>query len=328
MTGFSIFLMVVGAVAFLVAGVYCLFQSKKSPAEENCGRYGSHNNHASRLNLSKWICIGGVAVFFLSTFLFYLSGLELVGATEEGVVVSSPIWFGEEGVQKEALYTGRHFIWHTSKLEKYDAKPFTKTEQFDDLPSRDNVQMDFKIHTVFELKKGSAPKTHDTVGPTWYENRIKAPYCTEIRSRMTDLSGDEMRLDEKKLRETENAIKMSLERILANAGIEYKVSSVSVGGVTPPADVLAEAARTAAQVQRKKTENERDAAEQARKNAEASRAIADKEYVNKMGLSPAQFVTLEGYEAYKTVAEACAKSKEKCTMIVGAPGMPTTLPLK
>jgi len=149
---------------------------------------------------------------------------------------------------------------------------------------------------------------------------------------MMKLTADEMRLNIKnKLRNLENdgegSIKDDLNKLLKTAGVDYEVLTISIGGISPPQEVLNESERTAAQVQRIETETQKDLAEKARKNAESSRAAADKEYINQMNLNPAQFVTLEGYVAYKYAAEKCAAGTG-CTMIVGSPGVAPVLPIK
>lgn len=275
------------------------------------------------------IVVGTIAaVLVVISIIFYFANLEQIDATTEGVVVQKPYIFGNDGVDMEPLYTGRHFIWPSEELVKYNAAPETVPEEFKDLPSSDNVQMDFRIHTVFELIKGSAPNTHDTVGHNWYSARIEEPYRTIIRDKVTRLTADTMRLNiGNKLRDTEIEIQRNLEKLLADAGIKYRVVSVSIGGVTPPEEVLEEAAKTAAQVQRQKTEEQRNLAEITRKEAEESRALADNAYRNQMSLNPAQFVTMQGFEAYKYAAEKCSAS-QGCTMIVGEPGMSPVLSVK
>jgi regulator of protease activity HflC (stomatin/prohibitin superfamily) len=262
----------------------------------------------------------------LCAVLTYVGGQEEVLATEEAVVVDAPMFWGDEGVRETPYYTGRIFLWPTSTIFRYPNIPLTIIEEFTDLPSKDNVQMDFRIYSVFQLITGAAPGVHDDVGPMWYENRIMKPYRTFIRDKMMSLTADEQRLDSAKLRLTETEILTTVEALLEEAGVQYRVLSVSIGGVTPPDEVLAESARTAAQTQRVKTEMQREAAEIERKAAEGARADADQEYMNKLGISNDQYITMKGYEAYQYAAEKCAKSKNGCTMIVGQPMVDIAVP--
>jgi len=102
-------------------------------------------------------------VVVLGLFIFYFANLKTVDAVSEGVLIRTPYIFGKDGVDPTPLYTGRCFIWPSDSLVMYSAVPQTVEEKFDDLPSSNNVQMDFRIHTTFVLKKGAAPKTHDNV---------------------------------------------------------------------------------------------------------------------------------------------------------------------
>ncbi|MFN0316766.1 MAG: hypothetical protein ACKVQA_17225 [Burkholderiales bacterium] len=70
---------------------------------------------------------------------------------------------------------------------------------------------------------------------------------------------------------------------------------------------------TAAQQQRRNTEDQRILAEDARKAAEMARAAAGNAYRNAMQLDPAQFVQLEAIKRY---SDACSKSP--CTIIQGS----------
>lgn len=271
--------------------------------------------------------IAGCVLGFFLVFMAYYSGLENIPATEEGVVVNAPIVFGDGGVEPIAFKTGRHFVWPTAQLYRYSNMPYMIDEPFDDLPSRDNVQMDFRIHTSVQLVSGASPRVHEKVGPEWYTGRVQKEYRTLIRDEMSSMTGDEMRLDSKKLRAAELSIQTAIEKLLASASIEYSVLNVSIGGVTPPEEVLAESARTAAQTQRKKTETERADAELTRNTAELNRATADKAYMNSMGLTPELFVSLDANNAYRYASDKCASVKD-CSMIIGQIGANVALPVK
>ena len=60
----------------------------------------------------------------------------------------------------------------------------------------------------------------------------------------------------------------------------------------PPQEVLNEAERTAAQKQRLKTQQMVQKAEVARKGAETARALADRAYMSKLGISGDQYIRL------------------------------------
>ncbi len=101
--------------------------------------------------------------------------------------------------------------------------------------------------------------------------------------------------------------------------LPVQVNRVVIGGVTPPAVVLEETARTAAQEQRTKTEVARARAELSRADAERNKALADKAYASAFGLNPDQFLTYRSLEIQKEMVEV-VKTKDKVSVIIGAGG--------
>jgi regulator of protease activity HflC (stomatin/prohibitin superfamily) len=74
------------------------------------------------------------------------------------------------------------------------------------------------------------------------------------------------------------------------------IKQVTIGRAIPNKEQLAEMNRTAMEVQAKQTQDRRAEAQASREKAERQRAIADKAYMNEMGLSPAQFIQLKAWD--------------------------------
>lgn len=221
---------------------------------------------------------------------FYLGNLETIAPTEEGVYVKQPYFFGSPGVEEISLTPGKHFIWPADRLVKFTLTPTTVEEPFLDIPSSDNVQMDFHLYAKIRLKQGRSPVIYKKLGMKWYADSVQKPFRTIARNKVREYTADELRLSVTKLDECEEAIRKEFDRLLVKVGAEYVLEDITIGGVTPPDDVLAESARTAAQKQRKKTEVAREQAETSRKAAETAAADADQEYMNQMDMSVDQYI--------------------------------------
>lgn len=61
------------------------------------------------------------------------------------VEIRQPFFIGSEGVDNNPYPTGRHFIWPSSSVKRYNIKPMSISEDFNDITASDNVPIDFKI---------------------------------------------------------------------------------------------------------------------------------------------------------------------------------------
>jgi antitoxin component of RelBE/YafQ-DinJ toxin-antitoxin module len=74
------------------------------------------------------------------------------------------------------------------------------------------------------------------------------------------------------------------------------VNSVIIGKGTPNDEMKKEMDHTAAMIQERKSQEQREATQKARESAERQRAISDKTYMREMGLTPEQYIQLRLYE--------------------------------
>ena len=100
------------------------------------------------------------------------------------------------------------------------------------------------------------------------------------------------------------------------------VLQVTIGAVTPPAEVLEETRRTAAQNQSKLTQEARANAELARKQAEINKAIADQSYQKQMSMTMGDYLKLRGLEIEKEKIELI-RDKQNVSIIFGSSVQPT-----
>jgi regulator of protease activity HflC (stomatin/prohibitin superfamily) len=94
--------------------------------------------------------------------------------------------------------------------------------------------------------------------------------------------------------------------------LPIEIMQVSIGAITPPAEVLTETKNTAAQNQSKLTQASRADAELARKQAEINKAIADKAYQTQMNMTTDEYLKLRQLEIEKEKVELIKDNKNMC----------------
>lgn len=108
-----------------------------------------------------------------------------IDAGEEGVLVKKPWFLGHGGVEPEPIKTGLTWTAFSTSVERVDIKPFSITEQFDDLITIDNNPVDFSVNMTFKHIEGKTPELVEKFGLTriengnviegWYGNKVKEP---------------------------------------------------------------------------------------------------------------------------------------------------------
>lgn len=237
-------------------------------------------------------------------------------AGEEAVIVKKPWFFGHGGVSKNAVSTGMVWGAPTTSGIIFKITPVTITEPFDDMITDDNTPVDFNAYLKLKIKKGETPLLYEKFGYNWYEHSIKETFRTMIRDKassykMFDLAGNREVLAEIQ-KETSEKIKQYCDTL----DIPIEILQVMVGAVTPPAEVLEETKRTAAQNQSILTQTARAKAEASRKNAEINKAIADKAYQNQMAMTVEQYLELRALEIEKEKIEI-VRDKQNVSIIMG-----------
>jgi regulator of protease activity HflC (stomatin/prohibitin superfamily) len=121
------------------------------------------------------------------------------------------------------------------------------------------------------------------------------------------------------IEEIDDEVTVAMEEYLIDADLPLNLIQVTVGRANPPDAVKDQRVATATEQQRQLTEQQRKIAEDARLEAERSRAAADNAYRNSLGLSPAQFISLEAINMQR----AACTGGTTCTFVLNGSALPT-----
>ncbi len=231
-----------------------------------------------------------IFLFIVMTALTTGCSYSSVDAGEEGVVTTQPWFFGHGGVDANPIRTGATWTAWSTAVDRYNVKPVKYKETFVDLTASDNVAIDFDIYITIEIQKGKTPILHELSGNEWYDNKVKDTLRGLVRNEMRQKTSIELRTNQDVITESQDLVKSLMADYVAGVELPVKIIKVNIGKVVPPAEVLAEAAQTASQKQRKQTQEQRKLAEDARADAEKSAALADKAYTDKFKMTTDQFL--------------------------------------
>lgn len=99
-----------------------------------------------------------LSIGLLSLFLFTgCVGPSSIDAGEEAVLIYKPWIFGHGGVDETPVTTGLVWTAWSTEVQRVNVKPFILNETFDDLITKDNNPIDFKIHLTFQHIQGKTP---------------------------------------------------------------------------------------------------------------------------------------------------------------------------
>lgn len=228
-----------------------------------------------------------------------------IDAGEEGVLIYQPWIFGTGGVDPKPITTGLTWTVWSTDVVRYDTKALQYTENFTDLITDDNNAVDFNSYIELEIVDGASPELHEDFGEYWYKIKIKETYRTFVRNGGRKYSMAQLVGDESITKQLAANVKALTIDYIKELGMDHliQVNRVNIGKVKPPAEVLEETDRTAVQKQRIKTEAARAQAELSREDAERNKAIADKAYKEKFGMTNAQYLHLRELELEKEKIE-------------------------
>ena len=248
------------------------------------------------------------------------------------VVVKKPWFFGDGGIRKEVVATGREWFAPSTQKWYVDIKPIQFTMVIDDMFSKDNVPLDFNaamrvkvldpVRLTTEFGVQEIQWNEKYTAPAWYSNNVFKPWERSVRRAVKNYGMSEMvsdttpadggkstieRIDE----QIEGEMKAEFERIK----LPVELIDITIGRANPPDAIKDQRVETARQEQLQKTEVQRQLAEVQRELAERQRAVSDNAYRKEMGLNTEQFVALE---AIKMQKEVCLKGG--CTFVAGGSG--------
>jgi len=232
----------------------------------------------------------------------------------EVVIVDKPYFWGHEGVRKETLKPGSRSVeWRTTDGIEVPITPLTVQMQFEDLPTSDNVLLDFS--TSLQVQVTDARELIVTKGANWFANNLQQPWSSEFRDQTKAHTMKEIMTDPKVAALMEKNLLEALTKRAATDGIAVRITDFNMGRGKPNPAVQEKLDATAAEQQRSTTLDATIVAEGKRATSEAARALADKAYADAMNYSPEQVVQLAAINAY---AEACKKEGTNC--VIMAPG--------
>ena len=223
--------------------------------------------------------------------------LVSVDGDEEGVFIKKPWFFGNEGVESEALTEGSAWKVFTTDFVTYKKIPIKYTEVFDDVFCDDNTPLDLSAHITLKIADGKSPILHKNYGPDWYINNVKENFREIIRNfistyNMYTLVSDREVYDQVK-KDIAEKMQTYFNKLNEIAEFPIQIVNVVVDKAKPNDMVLEELNKTAAIAQQKITQQRQQEMEEQRILTEQKRADADKAYMLRMNLSPDAFIRLK-----------------------------------
>lgn len=251
--------------------------------------------------LSVLVILGLIWAFFMYT--------VTVEPGHEVVLTDKPYFFGHEGLRSEPLKEGRKLLFKTTTAQVVRMTPQVVPVPFDDLTTSDRFLLDFDAVIRYRFTD-SVGLVRDFGADRWYVNNIDHQFRAIVREAVKKRALPDMMASVTTAQEVDDEVTRELKQFVADTKLQINILGVSLGRAKPNSEVLSQMNKTAAERQRKLTLIEAEQAEIQREREQTARARADNAYRNSIGLSPEQFVQLEGIKRY---SEACAKS----TCIIG-----------
>jgi len=270
------------------------------------------------------------AIIFLAFSLLTSCKMPGVEAGQELVLVQKPFIFGSGGIVQEPIKSGRPFLALSTEYVKYNMKPVKYTEKFDDVITFDNNPVDFAAYIQIQIKEGKSPELHSKYGEKWYINNIEEQFRASIRNKCGKFKMFTLSTDRQIVDSLEDVIHKEMEDYAQSIQIPIDIKQVIIGQVTPPGAVLLETEKTAAEIQKVKTQDARNIAEQSRKAADISKAEADMAYMNTFkGMTVNQYLYLRKLEIEKEKVDM-VKTKKNVSIIMSSGGNDpiNTIPIK
>jgi len=257
--------------------------------------------------------IGIFALIAFSSLIFTGCTPSNVAEGEEAVLIYQPYFFGKGGVDPKPIKTGLVWTAFSTKVVRVSLQPYNLNEFFDDLVTKDNNPVDFKLHLTLMNEEGKTPILVDKFGHKWYINKVREPLRNIVRNFTKDHKMFEMTTDSKITTDLENLVFTKMTKFLKEEKIPVKLVRVTVGKVMPPEAIVEETIQTGVQKQNVKTQNERVKAEKAREAAERASAKADRAYMDEIGMTTNQYLKSRELDNQKEAI----KNGSNVTIIMG-----------
>ena len=241
-----------------------------------------------------------ILAVMLAAVSFTSCDLCTVDGGEEGVFIKKPWFFGDGGVDHQALTSGSEWKVISTDYVVYSIINTKYTENFDDTATNETTTVDMNAHLFLRITPGKSPILHENYGMNWYDNNIKEifrKYVKDFASRydMITLVSQREIYDE-----IEPIIEQQMidhiNHLSETKELPIEVVDVIVDKAMPNDGVREELNNTAIYMQQRNTQVMKQEMEIARRETEHLRALADKEYQITMGFTPAQFIQLRALE--------------------------------
>lgn len=231
-----------------------------------------------------------------------------VDGTEEGVFIKKPLFFGNGGVEMQALTDGSEWKVFSTDFVTYTNIPVKYTEVFDDVFCNDNTPMDLSAHITLQLVKGKSPVLHTNYGFEWYDNVVKETFRKTVRNFISTYDMYTLTSD----REVYDAIEVDIAEKLGQYFTEISstkefpiaIVNVVVDKAKPNNSVMEELNKTATMAQAKLTEIKQQEVEDQRKITEHKRALADMEYRKTMNMTASEYIQMRTLEVIESKPNA------------------------
>ena len=221
-------------------------------------------------------------------------------ADEEAVLIYKPWFFGHGRVDKDVVSTGRTWCCISTSSETFKITPQKQQVDMEDLVSNDNTPLDFHTVIVTQIKQGKSPVLLQNYGTDWFSTNIYNHYCNRVRDYVSQHSPFDLMSNRDVLNSIDKKLLVEMRDFIETLSKEkefpVEIKQIVIGKAIPNKEQLDEMNRTAKAVQAKQTQEREMEMQLAREKNEKHRAIADKAYMNEMGLSPAQFIQLKALD--------------------------------
>jgi regulator of protease activity HflC (stomatin/prohibitin superfamily) len=254
-----------------------------------------------------------------------------VGYLTKGAVIGHSRFYG---VQRGPTSAGRTWLLDVTNVS---ITPYTYTEDFshdEAVLSRDNLKIEFRVHTVWHVDDTRIPLFMDrfstTVGRQTLEKDpdaiVKIAYGNFVREPLRTFARDEVQ--RRNGLEVKDALIPIGDAVLARiqryaAGSPFIISSVVVGNVQYPAEVATAVSRKLAatqELQRKDTEIEIERKERTKREVQAQGIANAMEIIR--GQLSAMYIQHEAIEAQKLMVNS--PNHTVVYIPVGPMGVPLT----
>src|SRR6187551_3060206 len=299
------------------------------PLEYGTGLFSRLRSSLALVALSLAVLFGGVIWLIGSRNPFTPAGY--VGYLTRGAVFGKSTFYG---VQRGPTSAGRTWLLEVTNVS---ITPYTYTEDFsrdEAVLSRDNLKIEFRVHTVWHVDDTRIPLFMDrfstTVGRSTLEKDpdaiVKTAYGNFVREPLRTFARDEVQ--RRNGLEVKDALITIGDAVLARiqryaAGSPFIISSVVVGNVQYPEEVASAVSRKLAatqELQRKDTEIEIERKERTKREVQAQGIANAMEIIR--GQLSAMYIQHEAIEAQKMMVNS--PNHTVVYIPVGPMGVPIT----